>query len=750
MDKDAKAQAAGIRIGSWFKNEITPSRLIPNLISGIVTAVLTVIESVSYAALIFSGAMAAHISTGIAVTLTSAAVAGLVMSLTSSYPGTIAVPQNKIAPILALIAGTVVATMPQGASAQQVLMTVVAAVIVSSLAAGIFMTALGAFGLGGLIRFIPYPVIAGFLAGTGWLLLLGSIKAMTGTAVTVSSLPGLFAPAVFVKWLPGLVFAVTAFILMERVKHFLVMPALLATAFILFYAVLYFTGISVHEAREAGWLIHTASGGGLWKFLTVQSLLQAEWPIVFQQLGSIASILLISAVAVLLNSSALELATKEDLDLDRELKSAGIANIATGLAGGMIGFTSLTITGLGLRMGVKSRLVGLITVISCLGVLFLGAGILSFFPEPIIGGLLMFLGIEFISEWVFHTRRELPFSDWVIVLIILSVVGLFGFLHGVMVGIVAAIIMFVLNYSRVNVIKHELAGTHHHSNVDRPPRHQKILRDRGDQVYILKLSGYIFFGTANTLLNQVRSRVEAVDRQPLRFALLDFRDVSGIDSSAVISLVKMNQLAAKSGFQMLFTHLPDTIRMQMDKGKLCEMEAQGCLDFSDIDHGIEWCEDRILETEDLQRAGQKRTLSDFLEEMVPGALDYAKLVKYLERIEVDQSQHLLRQGDLSDDLFFIESGQISVIIEIAEGETLRLRKMGPGTVVGELGLYLNQARTASVVTKEPSVVYRLTRKSLDIMEENNPQTAATFHRFMVRLLANRLINTDETLKALLA
>ena len=136
--------------------------------------------------------------------------------------------------------------------------------------------------------------------------------------------------------------------------------------------------------------------------------------------------------------------------------------------------------------------------------------------------------------------------------------------------------------------------------------------------------------------------------------------------------------------------------------------------------------------------------------MVPGALDYAKLEKYLERIEVGQDQHLLRQGDLSDDLFFIESGQVSVLIEIAEGETLRLRKMGPGTVVGELGMYLNQARTASVVTKEPTVVYRLTRKSLDIMEEKNPQTAAVFHRFMVRLLAKRLINTDETLQALLA
>ncbi|MBI9085005.1 MAG: SLC26A/SulP transporter family protein [Desulfobacterales bacterium] len=749
MESHAKARPNEIRLVSWLKEEFQPTRLIPNLVSGAVTAVLTIIESVSYAALIFSGAMAAHISTGIAVTLTAAAVAGLVMSMTSSYPGTIAVPQNKIAPILALIAAAIAATMPEGASDQQTLLTVIAAVVVSSVAAGLFMTALGTFGLGGLIRFIPYPVIAGFLAGTGWLLLLGSIKAMTGTAVTVSSLPGLFETSVFIKWLPGLLFAVTAFILMGRVKHFLVMPALLTAAVILFYAVLLLTGTSVHEAREAGWLIHTGSGGGLWKFLTVKSLLQANWSVIFQQAGSIASILLISAVAVLLNSSALELSSKQDLDLDRELKSAGMANIATGLAGGMIGFTSLTITGLGLKMGVKSRLVGLITVAACLAVLFLGAGVLSFFPEPIIGGLLMFLGMEFLSEWVFSTRHELPFSDWIIVLVILSVVGLFGFLHGVMIGIIAAIIMFVLNYSRINVVKHELAGTHHHSNVDRQPRQQKILQSRGDQVYILKLHGYIFFGTANTLLNQVRQRVTDEGLGPLRFALLDFREVSGIDSSAVISLIKMNQLAAKSDFKMIFTHLPDTIRMQMGKGKLCELDDQGCLDFPDIDHGIEWCEDQILESEGLGQTIEGLTLADYLEELVPGVLDYAKLEKYLERVEVPEDHHLLRQGDLSEDLFFIESGQVSVRIEVAGGEILRLRKMGAGTVVGELGLYLNQARTASVVTREPSVVYRLTRKSLETMEEKNPQTAAVFHRFMVRFLAQRLINTDNTLKTLL-
>ncbi len=734
---------------SRIQEELRPRRLIPNLISGFVTAILTIVESVSYAALIFSGVLAIHLSTGIGVALTTAAAAGLVMSLTSSYPGTIALPQNKVAPILALIAASVVATMPPGATDEQTLLTVVAAIVVSSMVTGLFMAALGIFKLGGLIRFIPYPVIAGFLAGTGWLLLLGSIKAMTGIPVTLSSIPGLLEKEVFIRWLPGLVFAVIAHTFMRRVKHYLVMPALLSTAFILFYATLFFSGTSIDHAREAGWLIHVASEGAIWKFLTITSVTSAQWSVIIDQSGSIASILLISAVAVLLNSSALELASKQEMDLDRELKSAGVANIFTGLAGGMVGFTSLTITGLGLKMGAKSRLVGLITVAVCVAVLLLGAGVLSYFPEPIIGGMLMFLGFEFLTEWVYETRKELPVSDWVIVIMILAVVGLFGFLQGVLIGVIAAIVMFVLNYSRIKLVKYEITGTHHHSNVDRPARHQRIIREKGEEIYILRLHGYIFFGTANNLLVKVRERVTASDLTPIKFVVLDFRDVTGIDSSAIISLIKMNQLANKHNFTVLFTHPSDSIRQQMEKGGLMEVDAKRWREFDDLDYGIEWCEDQILKAEGMDLAAEMHTLADHLEELFPGTLDFSKLEKYLERSEVPKGHYLIHYGDPSDDLYFIESGQVTVLMEIEGGETIRIRKMGDGTVVGELGMYLKQTRTASVVTEEPSIVYRLSRKALETMEEKNPQTAAAFHRFMVLFLAEKLINTDKTLKTLL-
>jgi len=743
------SQSRKERFESWLKEEFHPSRLFPSLIASSISSILTVIESVSYAVLIFSGVLASNISAGIAVALIAAGVTGLITSVTSSYPGAIAVPQNKIAPILALIAAAVVAGMPEGATPDQTFLTVIAAIVISSLVTGLFLAALGVFKLGGLIRFIPYPVIAGFLAGTGWLLLLGSIKAMTGIAVTFSSLPVLFEMDVFIKWLPGLAFALIAHTILRRYKHFLIMPSLLFTAFVTFYAVLFFTNTSVHEAREAGWLIHSTAEGGLWQFLTVKSLTQAQWPVIFAQAGSIATVLLVSAVAILLNSSALELASEQEMDLDRELKTAGVANIASGMAGGMVGFTSLTISGLVLKMGVKSRLVGLITAASCTAVLFFGATVIAYFPEPIVGGLLLFLGLEFLTEWVYDTGKELPKSDFVIVLIIVAVVGVFGFIQGVLVGVVVAIIMFVIKYSSVDVVKHVLTGSHHQSNVDRPPSHQNLLREKGEKVYILKLHGFIFFGTANNLLNQIRERARNSDLPGLKFVLLDFRDVTGIDTSAVISLIKMHQLAGKESFILVFTHLSDTILLQMERGGLIEEEDKNLYMFTDLDFGLEWCEDQLLISEKADLTSEKQTLKDYLEELFPGALEYDKLANYLERSEAPKGSYLIRQGDPADDLYFIESGKVTVLIELESGDTLRLRKMGAGTVVGELGLYLSQVRTASVVADEPSVIYRLSGEALKTMEEKNPRTAAAFHQFMVRLLAKRLINTDETLKVLL-
>lgn len=74
--------------------------------------------------------------------------------------------------------------------------------------------------------------------------------------------------------------------------------------------------------------------------------------------------------------------------------------------------------------------------------------------------------------------------------------------------------------------------------------------------------------------------------------------------------------------------------------------------------------------------------------------------------------------------------------------------MGAGSVVGESGLYLGQSRSASVRTTRPSVLYRLSTAALKRMTGQAPELAAAFHQFVVRLLAERMVNTTSAAQML--
>jgi len=104
----------------------------------------------------------------------------------------------------------------------------------------------------------------------------------------------------------------------------------------------------------------------------------------------------------------------------------------------------------------------------------------------------------------------------------------------------------------------------------------------------------------------------------------------------------------------------------------------------------------------------------------------------------------------ADDVFFIESGRISGRLELGDSKSVRLRTMRAGTTVGEIGCYLGQMRTASVIADEPTRAYRLTADALRLMVQQDPDLAAALHRYMVSLLADRLSATASLLQKVLS
>ncbi len=211
--------------------------LIPALSAGFLIGVIIVIVQVSYAAMIFSGSLDTFVAQGIGILLFGTLVLAVVVALASSFRGAIANPQDTSAAILAVVGAAIVAAMPDATPETQ-FATVVAAMMLSALLAGLFFWLLGQFNLGRLVRFVPYPVVGGFLAGVGWLIVMGAIGVMTESAFGLS----LLAPSALTHWLPGLLLAVVLLIIQRRSRRSWLLPVLLLVAIGVFY-LFYFSGI---------------------------------------------------------------------------------------------------------------------------------------------------------------------------------------------------------------------------------------------------------------------------------------------------------------------------------------------------------------------------------------------------------------------------------------------------------------------------------------------------------------------------
>jgi SulP family sulfate permease len=293
-----------------------------------------------------------------------------------------------------------------------------------------------------------------------------------------------------------------------------------------------------------------------------------------------------------------------------------------------------------------------------------------------------------------------------------------------------------------------MSGDGNHSTVDRSPPEARHLSEVGGQILIVRLKGFIFFGSADNLLKVIRDREADRTLPRLSYVILDFQQVSGMDTSGVVSLSKLARLAKKTGFAVLTASVPADIQNSFRNAGLLGDGPWQVQVFRDRDFSIEWCENEILRKQSSLYRQEKRSLPQVLQDFHPWRVDIALLLDYLERQEVGKNHYLMFQGDPSADLFFIESGKVRVVVELDNGRLMRVRTMEAGTVVGEIGLYLNQPRVASVVTEEPCVVYRCGAEALHRMQEENPTLASAFHEFMVRVLAERVTQQNRTLRAL--
>jgi sulfate permease, SulP family len=725
-----------------MKRDFSGRDILSSIPSALLCWFLTIIFSVSLAALIFRGPLAPYLPLGIGMSLGTAIAVGLVTTFTSSIPGCIAIPSDRTAPMLAILAGSIAASFPAGDP--NIVPTCLSALIFATALNGIILWLLGHFRMGILVRFLPYPVVGGFMAGAGWLLVKGAFTVATGFELNLSNSLQLFAPGTILRWAPSLAIALALVIATRRSRHFLIIPTIVAAGVILFYGSAWFAGMGLPELRTIGWLPARFPTAITWHPLSPSLLAATNWPAIAGHAVTFATIVMVSAISLLMISSSLELSAKVEVDADRELQSAGLANFASLLSGGMVGFHSLSITSLALRIGPNSRWVGLFTVAGTALTLFFAPHLVSYLPVPLLSSLLLYLGLNFLTEWLFDSYRRMRRTDYLIIVLILVVVAWAGYIIGVGVGLMMALTLFALRYSLIDVVRLELSGAQHRSNVDRTAEEIALLRPVRPSIHILKLQGFIFFGTAYSLLQRVRARTHSPDLPQLRYLILDFRHVTGVDSSALLSLAKLLHIGQQADFETLCTCVPPTVSPTLKRDAIV---SEGFTFHPDVDHAIEWCEAHELAALHSATEPPPVKIENALEKAIPGRPDVVKnLTRYFVPQKLSAGDILAVQGDKTRDLFLIQKGRISALLKAQNGDVIRLRTMGPGSVVGEIGMYLGLPRTASLIVETDSFVWRLPLDALATMEQNDPRSAAALHEILARMLAGRLIQANELLE----
>ncbi|WP_408426975.1 SulP family inorganic anion transporter [Paraburkholderia azotifigens] len=735
--ESASASAAAARM--------TGVGLLGDLTAGAVSMLVMLCYAMSLGTLIFSADLARYAELGVPTALVSCIVTALVIALTSSMRLNIAGPDSNATAFLAGVAAGVASSVrADGGSPQTILLTVLIAIALCSVVTGIVLYAIGSSKRSRSLQFLPYPVVGGFLAGTGYLLLAGAFRVLTGESPQWHTLPVL-THLHWLAWMPALFIGVLTTILTRGRQHIAALPFVLACGIVLFYLSLHLAGLSIDDARNMGLLLPHVKLHFFPDMHVPAPLANGaiDWAAIAAHLPETLVVTSASAITILMNSTAIGAATGEDIDLNREMRAAGLANIASGLLGGMVGYQSYNRSMLNARAGATSRMAGVFAALACLVALIASPDLVALFPVPVLVGLQLFMGLRLLMQWLVGAYARLNWYEYALVPGILAVVAFYGVVAGVIAGVIAACVMFTLLYGRVSCVRMAFDATTRTSTVERSIEDAARLRELGTQLCGMCLQGFLFFGTANSILQRVRERLAANDAAPVRYVVLDFASTNGMDASVSIAFVKLRQLCASSGADLVLTALPARSRSLLVKTGTLNLRIH---EFATLDAGLEWIEDTLLGSGSaMQASGEQNLRFTLAPHFTPSALD--RLCACLEVRDLDAGQLLFSRGEPGDALYIVESGRVAVSLPLPDGRLVRLRSFGPGTVVGEMAVYTQTTRSADVIAEAPTRAHRLSVPALLALEREDPVAAQQFHRFLIKTIASRLTVANEALRA---
>jgi|GEM_PF-2636209 len=685
---------------------------------------------ISFSSLIFQGVLAPFVGLGANILLICALITGVIGILFASRPYSVFQLQDEAAILVSSLVGILVHSFSQDMSGVEMFATTLFWIGIITITTGLLFFLVGSLQLGHIVRYLPYPVIAGFLAATGWLVFYGTFNLLLTNPKHVFHWYDLLNIQLLIYWLPSLFFGTLLYIIKNKYKSNELFILILVVVGMIFYGVLWLLEINHAQAIQSGLMLEGVSGSATNLFYLYNHLGDVRLDFSLSLLSNGSLVIFVSFVALLFNASSLELYSGEDVNVNTELKAAGVANLLNGCLGGTVGYLTLSHSLLASKLGEErgKRITGIVALMPLAVVLFFGFEKINLIPKVVICTYLFYVAFLFIHQWLVRPAQTLNHREFAIVAVILVVSILFNMIVALFTGLIIATILFAVRYSSLSPIKFHFSRREYKSTYERDPTLQKFLLTHGDLIHYIKLQGFLFFGSIYKLLDLLKKTKEYC------YIILDFELVSDVDSSTILLWLKLNQLINDLNVKIVFAALNPFLTKDIKNHSMVSFKKNSMYFFPEKEVALQWCEEQLIANAHLAIESENNSFQERLQLLgfSKNLIDYFAL-QVSPRTYPPQSV-ICEVGAVADSVYFLFQGKVSVMLG-----TNRIYTVGAGNIIGEMAMYTDATRSATLIADIESIIYEIKFSHLDKMAQTHPEYAIEFHHAVASIIANKLL-----------
>ena len=432
---------------------------------------------------------------------------------------------------------------------------------IAGVMAGIIQVALGIAKLGRLVKFIPYPVTAGFTNGIAVIIFCGQLNNFLGLKLPRSEhfLPGLWQTVTHLEGLNWAAIALTTITIVTKLLWARIttsIPAslvglVLATAIATFFHLNVPTIGSIPQSLPMLQSIPHWNDFGLIRELINPALALAA-------LGSIESLL--SAVV------ADGMTVSEKHDSDRELIGQGLANIVTPFFGGIPATGAIARTAVNVRAGGRTRLSGVIQGVAIAIIVLTLAPLAAQVPLAALAGILIVTSVRMIEWEAIGLLLRATYADFAVMMLTWMVTIFFDLVLAVEVGLIAAGALFIKRMSELNLGKIPETEAF-------PPG---IPLELSKQISVYRVDGPVFFGAAERFVTFLR------DEPDVKYLVLRLRYVPNMDTTGLVALQDIYQDLQRHDCRLLLSGLQPEVQKLLERtGLMDKIGRENCFETTD-------------------------------------------------------------------------------------------------------------------------------------------------------------------------